>query len=95
MPLEVCAEDLVRLGVASEDELSAPKKMAKRLIREKIVRTYRQATGLYLLEQKNGRDCLFLGSDRKCTVYDKRPNVCRDFPTKIGPRVGFCPYKKI
>lgn len=93
MPVEVRVEDLVRLGLLSEDEaLGSLKKVARRLQAEGIVRNYRTATGLFLLEQKNGRDCVFLGADRKCTVYERRPGVCRGFPLVLGPRVGFCPY---
>lgn len=94
MPVEIRVEDLVRLGLASVDEAQAPKKLAKRLQKEKIIRSFRFSTGLYLLEQKNGRDCIFLGRDRLCTVYEKRPDVCRGFPVALGPRVGFCPYRK-
>jgi Fe-S-cluster containining protein len=94
MPVEVNAADFLRLGLATEDEIQAPKKLFKRLKQEGIVRSYRASSGLYMLEQKNGRDCYFLGADRLCTVYEKRPSVCRDFPSLVGPRVGFCPYRK-
>jgi uncharacterized protein len=40
--------------------------------------------------QRHGRDCIYLGADRRCTVYEKRPEVCRQFP-RIGPRPGWCP----
>lgn len=92
MPVEVKMEDLVRLGLASPDEES-PKKVGRRLQAEGIVRSYRAATGLFLLEQKNGRDCVFLGADRRCSVYEKRPGVCREFPLTMGPRPGYCPSK--
>lgn len=92
LPLEVRAADLVRLGLATEDEAQAPKRLSKRLIRERIVRTFRSATGLYLLEPQANGDCQFLGKDRLCTVYEKRPDTCRGFPHSLGPRVGFCPY---
>lgn len=92
MPVEVNAQDFVRLGLATEDEARAPKKLFKKLKKAGVVRTFRASSGLYLLEQKGIRDCYFLGADRLCTVYEKRPDVCRDFPSKVGPRVGFCPY---
>lgn len=92
MPLEVKISDLIRLGLASEDE--SPKKVAKKLIRDGFVKNYRASSGLFMMEQKKGRDCVFLGSDRRCTVYEKRPDTCRGFPTELGPRVGFCPYKR-
>ena len=93
MPLEVKREDLERLGLADPLEPSA-KRIAKRLQKEGIVRTYRAATELFLLEQKSDGTCQFLGRDRLCTVYEKRPSTCRGFPADLGPRVGFCPYKR-
>lgn len=94
LPLEVSAYDLIRLGVATEDEAAASlKKMANRLIREGVVRTFRAQTQLFTLEQRKGRDCIFLSEERICTVYDRRPEVCRQFP-KVGPRPGYCPAGK-
>lgn len=91
LPVEASAYDLIRLGVITEDEAaSSLKKVARRLMKEGIVRSYHPNAGLFVLEQKYGRDCIFLGEDRLCTVYDKRPEVCRQFP-KIGPRPGWCP----
>ncbi|RYZ65332.1 MAG: YkgJ family cysteine cluster protein [Proteobacteria bacterium] len=92
MPVEVKLSDLIRLGVVTEDEaLGSIKKVAKRLSREGIISSYRQGTELFMLSQKNIRDCYFLDSKtRRCTVYEKRPGVCREFPA-IGPRPTFCP----
>ncbi|MEZ0392612.1 MAG: YkgJ family cysteine cluster protein [Pseudobdellovibrionaceae bacterium] len=95
MPVEIKAEDLVRLELASEDELSAsPKKVAKRLIKEGILASYRESTGNFMLTQKSNDDCYYLDlHTRLCKVYDKRPGVCRKFP-EIGPKPGFCPARK-
>jgi Fe-S-cluster containining protein len=92
MPVEIRAEDLQRLGLASEDEVrGSRKKLFKRLHREGILKSYRAGTDLFMLEQKNGTtDCYFLGPNRLCTVYERRPDVCRQFPS-IGPRPGYCP----
>ena len=92
LPLEVSAYDLIRLGVATEDEASASlKKMSRRLMKEGIIQSYHANSGIFVIEQRGGRDCIFLGEkDRRCTVYEKRPEVCRTFP-KIGPRPGWCP----
>ncbi|HEY8272823.1 MAG TPA: YkgJ family cysteine cluster protein [Pseudobdellovibrionaceae bacterium] len=92
MPVEVKLSDLIHLQVVTEDEaLGSIKKLAKRLMREGIVSSYRQGTELFMLTQKYGRDCYFLNSaTRLCTVYERRPGVCREFPN-IGPRPGFCP----
>lgn len=94
LPLEVSVPDLVRLGVATEDEAAeSTRKLAKRLQREGIVRSYAPTTGIFTIEQRGGRDCVFLDEEtRRCTVYERRPEVCRLFP-KIGPKPGFCPAR--
>lgn len=96
MPVEVKLSDLVRLELVSEDEAQSdsPKKIAKRLMKEGLVRSYRQGTEFFMLEQKNNGDCIFLGENRLCKVYLKRPETCRLFPS-IGPRPGYCPGGKI
>lgn len=96
MPVEVTLSDLVRLNLVSEDEIEnlTERKVAKKLMKEKWVTSYRDGTGLFILTQKSNRDCIFLNSKtRQCTQYLLRPNVCREFP-KIGPRPGYCPYEK-
>lgn len=37
----------------------------------------------YLKTKPNTRECLFLGSDKKCTIYEGRPFECRIFPFDI------------
>lgn len=95
MLLEVTGEDLVRLEVCTSDELrSSPKKLFKRLRKERVAMSYRHGTGLFMLQSKANGDCQFLDSQtRLCTVYAKRPDVCRNFPS-IGPRPGFCPARR-
>jgi len=31
----------------------------------------------------DAEDCVFLGEDRKCSIYDKRPGICRSYPVAI------------
>jgi len=96
MPVEIKASDLIRLGIASEDELAnSIKKTAKRLKKEGLISSYREGTEFFMLTQKANSDCYFLDSrTRLCTVYEKRPDTCRDFPSVVGPRIGFCPSEK-
>ena len=95
MPVEVDAFDLIRLGVASQDELSGSKrKLSKRLIKDGVLTSYRDGTDLFMLGSRPNGDCYYLHPiTRLCTVYEKRPGVCRKFP-EIGPRPGFCPVRK-
>lgn len=92
MPVEIKSVDLVRLGVATNDEAAGSvKRLAKRLMKEGLIQSYRQGTEFFMLSQKSNNDCWFLDSKtRLCTVYEKRPDTCRQFPS-IGPRPGFCP----
>lgn len=92
LPVETSASDLIRLGLTNEEEAAVSlKALAKRLQKEGMIQAFQAQTGIFVLEQRYGRDCIFLGEhDRLCTVYEKRPEVCRRFPT-IGPRPGFCP----
>lgn len=31
----------------------------------------------------DAKDCVFLGEDRKCSIYDERPLICRSYPVVI------------
>lgn len=92
MPVEVKLSDLIRLGVTDVDEAQGSiKKLAKRLIKEGVIVSYRAGTEFFMLQQKSNNDCQFLDlRTRLCTVYEKRPDTCRGFPS-IGPRPGYCP----
>jgi len=92
MPVEIKGEDLVRLGLVTIDELEvSARKVAKRLIKEGFLTSYREGTGNFMLSQRPNDDCYFLDAKtRLCTVYEKRPGVCRKFP-EIGPKPGYCP----
>ncbi len=96
MPVEIKSSDVIRLGLATEDEFEqSRKKVAKRLIKEGIVSSYRESTDLFMLTSRPNGDCYYLDKKtRLCTVYEIRPGVCREFP-KIGPRPGFCPCASI
>lgn len=95
MPVEIKASDLVRLELATEDEITGSlKKVARRLIKEGVISSYREGTGNFMLTQRSNDDCYYLHPQtRLCTVYEKRPEVCRQFP-EIGPKPGFCPARK-
>ena len=95
MPVEVQIEDLINIGIATQDEVdNSIKKLAKRLKKEGYISSYREGTEFFMLTQKANSDCYFLDSKtRLCTIYNKRPGTCRKFPSQIGTRVGFCPYE--
>lgn len=94
MPVEVRFNDLLRIGLVEEFERSEPRKsIAKRLQKEGVVERYNQKSEIFTLVRMANNDCLYL--DRKtrlCTIYDKRPETCRNHP-KVGPRPGYCAFK--
>ena len=94
MPVEVRFNDLLRMGVVDEFERTEPaKNVAKRLMKDGLVERFNQKPGIYTLMRHGNNDCLFLDrKSRLCTIYDKRPDTCRNHP-KIGPRPGYCAFK--
>jgi Fe-S-cluster containining protein len=93
LPVEVDIEDLILMDLVSREEyLESPKKVAQALIKKKIVTELRAKTGLFVLQQRENMDCVFLDKQRLCKIYDKRPKVCRNFP-KVSARPNFCPYQ--
>ncbi len=94
MPVEVSIDDLIRMDILSEFDKDEPiKKLTKRLKKEGVVEHYSQRTEKFTLVRFANRDCLYLdGKSRRCTIYEKRPETCRNHP-RIGPRPGFCPYE--
>ena len=96
MPAEVRIRDLVRMGVVDEFDLETDsKQLAKRLQKQGIIEHFNFRHNLFTLARRANDDCSFLDArTRRCTVYENRPDTCRDHPQKIGPRPGFCPYKQ-
>ncbi len=95
MPVEVKISDLIRLELTTVDEAeNSVKKVAKRLKKEGYISSYREGTEFFMLTQRPNSDCYFLDAKtRLCTVYDKRPDTCRQFPAQVGTRVGYCPVE--
>jgi uncharacterized protein len=96
MPVEVRAPDLVRLGWADALEIEAePARVARKLQKLGKIRSYRESTGLFQLAPRADGACALLDQKSLCTVYEKRPDVCRKFPKEMGNKPGFCPAKKL
>ncbi|MEI6398326.1 MAG: YkgJ family cysteine cluster protein [Pseudomonadota bacterium] len=90
--VEAKVPDLVRMGLLSEGEaLWSAKKIARKLESGKIIQSFTASTMKFTIAQRVNRDCIFLDErTRLCTIYDVRPDVCRNFP-EVGPRPGWCP----
>jgi Fe-S-cluster containining protein len=94
MPVEVRVPDLVRLGVLDPfDAEGGLKPWLKRLQKAGIVERHSPATGLFTLARQSGGECVFLDREtRRCTVYERRPDTCRNHP-QIEPRPGYCAFR--
>lgn len=94
LPVEVRVADLVRLGVIDAFDRDEPAKIiGKRLLKAGVIQHVNQRDGIFTLTQHSSGDCLYLDRvSRRCTVYDKRPDTCRQHPA-VGPRPGFCAYR--
>ena len=95
MPVEVKLADLIRMGVITEFEAGEPVKMLiRKLKKDGVVERYSTKNQVFTLMRFANGDCLYLhGPTRKCRIYEKRPDTCRNHP-HVGPRPGFCPYEK-
>jgi uncharacterized protein len=93
LPVEVTLADLVRMEVIDAFEAQEPAKViARKLKKSGIVDHFNQRSALFTLAQLASGDCIYLdGATRRCTIYPRRPDTCRNHPT-VGPRPGFCAY---
>lgn len=94
LPVEVSFSDLVRMGVVDEFEADEPaKKLAKRLMKEGIVGHFNHKNEIYTLARYANDDCIYLQQKtRLCTIYQQRPETCRNHP-QIGPKPNHCAYQ--
>lgn len=94
MPVEIRLPDLVRLGLvdAFEAEHEAPKQIAKRLSKARLIDHFHTKHEVFTLARRANGDCHLLdATTRRCTRYEQRPSTCRKHP-QVGPRPGYCPY---
>ena len=95
LPVEVRVADLVRMGVLQPFEADEPaKQIARRLSKAGIITHFNFKHEIFTLTRLANDDCLYLDQQtRLCTIYDRRPDTCRNHP-RIGPRPGFCAFQK-
>lgn len=95
LPVEVKAEDLVRMELMDAFEMQDDLKfVARRLIKQRLVEHFHSRTKTFTLSRMANGDCIYLNSlTRRCTIYSKRPDTCRNHP-QIGPRPGYCAFRE-
>ncbi len=96
MPVEAKLSDLIRMELVTpfEAEHEELRLIARQLKKEGLIDNYNPSAEIFTLARMANRDCLYLDTHtRRCTIYAKRPDVCRKHP-QISPRPNFCPYEK-
>ena len=94
LPVKVSPEELYHMGFLEFDQVNgALKRVAARLIKEGIIRSYNDRTRTFTLQWNKNHDCIFLDENRRCKIYDRRPGICRRFPDG-GARPGYCPSQR-
>lgn len=93
LPVEVAAGDLVRMGLMATCELEGDlRPVARRLAKQGVVGHFHHRTGIFTLARMASGDCCFLDpGTRLCTIYQQRPDTCRNHP-QVGPRTGYCAF---
>ncbi|MGE4542712.1 MAG: YkgJ family cysteine cluster protein [Pedobacter sp.] len=94
LPVEVTITDLVRMELVDPfDAQDPPKEIAKRLRKQGVIEHFNFKSAIYTLARLANDDCIFLDQKtRRCTIYAKRPDTCRNHP-QVGPRPGYCAYQ--
>jgi len=95
LPVEVRVADLVRMAVLDPFEAEEePRLLARRLKKLGIIEHFNFKNSLFTLARRANDDCHYLDEQtRRCTIYEHRPQTCRNHPT-IGPRPGHCPFRE-
>jgi Fe-S-cluster containining protein len=62
-----------------------------------FVKGQKGAEEWYIIIRRQGRDCIFLGNDSACGIYNDRPYVCRLYPYELDGKTikkgALCPMK--
>jgi Fe-S-cluster containining protein len=94
MPVEVTNHDLVRLEILDPFHLNLnEREIIKTAQQHPAIDRFTKSTNKYTLVQKPNMSCFYLDKNGRCTVYEKRPDTCRNHP-QIGPRPEYCAYVK-
>jgi len=96
MRVEATLDDLVQMELVTPMEALGPvKRIARKLRQRGIIEDHNQTRTTFTLARRANDDCIFLGEEsRRCTIYETRPETCRNHP-EVGPRPGFCPHSAI
>lgn len=93
LPVEVKTSDLIRIGLmAACEEGSDLRFIARRLKKAGLIEHFHHRSATLTLARMANGDCCYLDSrTRLCTIYEQRPDTCRNHP-QVGPRSGYCAY---
>ena len=94
--MEATLDDLIRMALIEPVEAQGSiKRIANRLKQQGIIDDHSPSRATFMLARRENNDCVFLGPEtRRCTIYNTRPETCRNHP-EVGPRPGYCPHHAI
>lgn len=93
MPVEATMDDLIRMEVITPFEAGEKvRRIVRKLKKEGVVESHNPRRNIFTLARRPNSDCIFLDpQSRRCTIYEKRPEICRNHP-QVGPRPNHCAY---
>lgn len=77
----------------SLEDIKQIKKKHKKLLRG--VKLVKSKADAYTLHKRGNTQCVFLSEDKRCKVYEDRPQICRDFGEKAYARCAYCGLDEI
>ena len=77
----------------SLQDIKRIKKKHKKLLRG--VKMVKSKADAYTLIKRGNKQCVFLDENKRCKVYDDRPQICRDFGEKPYARCAYCGLSEI
>lgn len=94
MPVEIITEDLLRMQIFNTFHLELSiNEQIKEALKNSAIKRYTPSSQKFTLVQKPDGSCFYLDKKGRCSIYDLRPNTCRNHP-RIGPKPNFCAYIK-
>jgi len=95
MPVEATIDDIVRLELITPFEATDKVRLIVRKLKKlQLIDSHNPSRNVFTIARRPNLDCIFLDpQSRRCTVYEKRPEICRNHP-EVGPRPNHCAYQK-
>jgi Fe-S-cluster containining protein len=92
LPVEVKLADLLRIGILTDFHLEMSERdMVREALKHPAINRYTKSTEKFTFNQKLNSSCFYLDETGDCSIYENRPDTCRNHP-EVGPKPGSCAY---